>query len=138
MFRCLLQQTPRFNGIWSLQKRPVSTFIPQAPAANQEGKFWKITLTRSTIGLHPRTRENARVLGFKRRGNVVYRPITKELAGIILKLKEIVKVELVDHAAPLKTRATDGFEVIGRMNPLIAPGSKAAKPLLALRNKTSE
>ncbi|KAJ2443985.1 hypothetical protein GGF42_006456, partial [Coemansia sp. RSA 2424] len=93
MFRCLFQHTPRVNGLWGAQ-RQVSTFVPQAPAANQDGNFWKITLTRSTIGLHPRTRENARVLGFKRRGNVVYRPITKELAGIILKLKEIVKVEL--------------------------------------------
>ncbi|KAJ2460629.1 hypothetical protein GGI03_005233, partial [Coemansia sp. RSA 2337] len=81
---------------------------------------------------------NARVLGFKRRGHVVYRPITNELAGIILKLKEIVKVELVDKAVPIKNRAADGFEVIGRMNPLIAPGSKAAKPLLALRNKKPE
>ncbi|KAJ2062436.1 39S ribosomal protein L33, mitochondrial [Coemansia sp. S146] len=136
MFRCLLQRTPRFSGIWG--QRQASTFIPQTPAANQNGKFWKITQTRSAIGLHPRTRENARVLGFKRRGHVVYRPITNELAGIILKLKEIVKVELVDQAVPIKKRAADGFEVIGRMNPLIAPGSKAAKPLLALRNRNPE
>ncbi|KAJ2465612.1 hypothetical protein GGI02_004644 [Coemansia sp. RSA 2322] len=93
---------------------------------------------RSPIGLHPRTRENARALGFKRRGNVVYRPITSELAGMILRLKEIVKVELVDQAEPLKTKAADGFEVIGRMNPLIAPGSKAAKPLIPLRSRNPE
>ncbi|KAJ2005533.1 39S ribosomal protein L33, mitochondrial [Coemansia thaxteri] len=105
---------------------------------NQDGKFWKITLMRSPIGLHPRTRENARALGFKRRGNVVYRPITSELAGMILRLKEIVKVELVDQAEPLKTKAADGFKVIGRMNPLIAPGSKAAKPLIPLRSRNPE
>ncbi|KAJ1825312.1 hypothetical protein GGH91_000165 [Coemansia sp. RSA 2671] len=136
MFRCLFQRTPSLSS--ALSQRQASTFVPRTPAANQDGKFWKITLTRSPIGLHPRTRENARVLGFKRRGNVVYRPITKELAGIILKLKEIVKVELVDQALPLKTKAADGFEVIGRMNPLIAPGSKAAKPLHALRKKGTE
>lgn len=110
-------------------------FTPATPATNEAGQFWKITLTRSPIGLNPQVRENVRALGFKRRGNVVYRSITNELAGKILKIKEIVKVELVGKAESLKTPAANGFEVIGRMNPQIAPGSKAAKPLLPLRKR---
>ncbi|PIA16267.1 hypothetical protein COEREDRAFT_8674 [Coemansia reversa NRRL 1564] len=98
-------------------------------------KLWKITLKRSTIGLHPQTRENARVLGLKRCGHVVYRPVTNELAGIIIKVKEIIKLELVDRVDPPKTGAPSGFEVIGRLNSRIASGSKAAKPLLPLRAK---
>ncbi|KAJ2714456.1 hypothetical protein H4R19_001722 [Coemansia spiralis] len=113
-------------------KRAVSTDQP----ANSGGKLWKITLRRSPIGLHPRIRENARVLGLTRCGHAVYRPITNELAGIIIKVKEIVKVELVERATPLKQPAPNGFQVIGRLNPLIAPGSKAAKPLLPLRKQS--
>ncbi|KAJ1937362.1 hypothetical protein EC988_007913 [Linderina pennispora] len=92
------------------------------------GKFWKITLQRSPIGLPPRTRQNAEALGLRRRGNIVYRPITNELAGVVLKLKEIVKLEIVDSVQESKTPASDGFEVIGRMNPMIASGYTPAKP----------
>ncbi|KAI9502724.1 hypothetical protein GGI25_004450 [Coemansia spiralis] len=106
-----------------------------APTANAQGKFWKITLQRSPIGLHPRTRENARALGLLRRGHSIYRPISNELAGMILRIKELVKVELVDKVESVKTNAPNGFEIIGRTNPLIAPGSKAAKPLLPLRQR---
>ncbi|KAJ2402369.1 39S ribosomal protein L33, mitochondrial [Coemansia sp. RSA 2559] len=113
-----------------------TTITPNTPKPNEQGQFWKITLKRSPIGLHPRTRENARALGLERRGHIVYRQISSELAGMILKLKEIVQVELVDKVEPLKSKAADGFEVIGRMNPQIAPGSKAAKPLLPLRPKS--
>ncbi|KAJ2852518.1 hypothetical protein IWW36_000146 [Coemansia brasiliensis] len=98
-------------------------------------RLWKITLKRSPIGLHPNTRENARVLGLTRCGHVVFRPVSNELAGKILKIKEIVKVELVDKVTPIKNEAASGFQVIGRMNPVIAPGSKAAKPLLPLRKR---
>ncbi|KAJ1726125.1 39S ribosomal protein L33, mitochondrial [Coemansia biformis] len=103
--------------------------------ANSDGKLWKITLRRSPLGLHPRIRENARVLGLTRCGHTVYRPVSNELAGMIIKVKEIVKVELVDRAEPLKQQAPDGFQIIGRLNPQIAPGSKAAKPLLPLRRQ---
>ncbi|KAJ1667040.1 39S ribosomal protein L33, mitochondrial [Coemansia sp. RSA 1813] len=141
MFRILshnLVNPARLNTIAEI--RYLSTIsaraaTPSTPKPNEQGKFWKVTLKRSPIGLHPRTRETARALGLERRGHVVYRQISSELAGMILKLKEIVKVELVDKVEPLKTKATDGFKVIGRMNPQIAPGSKAAKPLLPLRQK---
>ncbi|KAI8323050.1 hypothetical protein GQ54DRAFT_244200, partial [Martensiomyces pterosporus] len=76
--------------------------------------FWKITLNRSPLGLPPKTRKNAIALGLKRRGHVAYRPISNELAGMVIKLKEIVKVELVDKVESLRTRAPDGFEVVGR------------------------
>ncbi|KAJ1646362.1 hypothetical protein LPJ64_002161 [Coemansia asiatica] len=115
-----------------------STLVPRTPAPNEQGKFWKLTLKRSTIGLPPKTRSNALALGLKRRGHVVYRPICNEIAGIVLKLKEVVGIELVDRVEPLKVRAADGFDVIGRMNPRVAPGSKAAKPLLPLRKRNNQ
>ncbi|KAJ2676337.1 hypothetical protein IWW42_000626 [Coemansia sp. RSA 1085] len=118
----------------ALQRCYASSASSQA-AETAKGKLWKITLKRSPIGLHPNTRENARVLGLTRCGHVVFRPVSNELAGKILKIKEIVKVELVDKVTPIKNEAASGFQVIGRMNPIIAPGSKAAKPLLPLRKR---
>ncbi|KAJ2076786.1 hypothetical protein H4R24_005509 [Coemansia sp. RSA 988] len=138
MFRCLanlrrashVPSTVRGATLFANNLRYAST-------ETTSNKLWKITLRRSPIGLHPQTRENARVLGLKRCGHVVYRPITNELAGVIIKVKEIIKLELVDQRDPPKTGAPSGFEVIGRLNPRIAPGSKAAKPLLPLRAKES-
>ncbi|KAJ2803578.1 39S ribosomal protein L33, mitochondrial, partial [Coemansia helicoidea] len=114
-------------------KRAAGTAAP----ANSDNKLWKITLRRSPLGLHPRIRENARVLGLTRCGQAVFRPVSSELAGMIIKVKEIVKLELVERAVPLKQRAPDGFQIIGRLNPQIAPGQKAAKPLLPLRRQSS-
>ncbi|KAJ1826314.1 hypothetical protein LPJ56_002240 [Coemansia sp. RSA 2599] len=139
MLRSILPKTQATAANF-LAKRfsSTTTVVQKTPATNAEGKFWKITLNRSTIGLPPKTRSNALALGLKRRGHVVYRPITNELAGIVLKLKEVVRIELVDKVEPLHVKAADGFEVIGRLNPRIAPGSKAAKPLLPLRKRSTQ
>ncbi|KAJ2778106.1 39S ribosomal protein L33, mitochondrial [Coemansia javaensis] len=115
--------------------RAASTAAPAAPAANS-GRLWKITLRRSPIGLHPKIRENARALGLTRCGHVVYRQVSDTIAGKIIKVKEIVKLELVGRVEPIKKPAPAGYEVIGRLNPQIAPGSKAAKPLLPLRKRS--
>ncbi|KAJ2719779.1 ATP citrate lyase subunit 1 [Coemansia sp. Benny D115] len=138
MFRGLLQRTGTAATRFSKTLTTPAAPVPEAPKANAEGKFWKITLHRSTIGLHPKTRQNALALGLKRRGRVVYKPINNEIGGIILKLKEVVRVEIVDKVESHRNPAADGFEVIGRMNPMIAPGSKAAKPLLPLRNNRAQ
>ncbi|KAJ2782475.1 hypothetical protein GGI15_002905 [Coemansia interrupta] len=136
MFRCIAQRsTTAATSQTHFGVRLLSGTVQTTPAANAEGKFWKITLQRSTIGLPPRTRENARALGLKRRGHVAYRAISNEIAGQIVKLKEVVKVELVDKVEPLHVKAANGYEVIGRMNPQVAPGSTAAKPLLPLRKR---
>ncbi|KAJ2158694.1 hypothetical protein GGF46_003590 [Coemansia sp. RSA 552] len=125
-----LVQTPLRSPIVQALRQSSSVAVPPPG----EGKLWKITLKRSPIGLHPRTRENARVLGLTRCGHTSYRPVTNKIAGMVVKIKEIIKLELVDQVEPLRSRAADGFEVVGRHNPQIAPGSKAAKPLLPLRH----
>ncbi|KAJ2355396.1 39S ribosomal protein L33, mitochondrial [Coemansia erecta] len=140
MFRCLTQtraaSLARASvGAEASQRHFLRYISTEAVESSSNEKLWKITLKRSPIGLHPKTRENARVLGLTRCGHVVYRRISNEMAGTILKVKELVKVELVDKIEPIKTKAADGFEVIGRLNPQIAPGSKAAKPLLPLRKR---
>ncbi|KAJ2145257.1 39S ribosomal protein L33, mitochondrial [Coemansia sp. RSA 353] len=140
MFRCLTQSrvgalarvSANANAAQIHGLRHAST---EAVESNSADKLWRITLKRSPIGLHPKTRENARVLGLTRCGHVVYRHVSPEMAGKILKVKELVKIELVDQIEPVKTKAPTGFEIIGRLNPRIAPGSKAAKPLLPLRKK---
>ncbi|KAJ2548975.1 39S ribosomal protein L33, mitochondrial [Coemansia sp. RSA 1933] len=142
MYRLLSQRlaNPTSARAFAELRALSTTFVraesPSTPKPNEQGKFWKITLKRSPIGLHPRTRENARALGLERRGHIVYRQISSEIAGMVLKLKEIVQLELVDKVEPTKTKAADGFEVVGRLNPQIVPGSKAAKPLLPLRPKS--
>ncbi|KAJ2707501.1 hypothetical protein FB645_000677 [Coemansia sp. IMI 203386] len=133
MYRCIFQTKSVASPLTFV--RHSSNLVQKTPTPNEMGKFWKITLNRSTIGLPPKTRSNADALGLKRRGHVVYKPINNEVAGIVLKLKEVVKLELVDKVEPLHVKAKDGFEVIGRMNKRIAPGSKAAKPLLPLRKR---
>ena len=64
--------------------------------------FFRITLHRSAIGMPERTRGVLQSLGLWRRNQVVFHPVHPQFAGMILKVKELVRVEEVD--APL-TRA---------------------------------
>lgn len=66
--------------------------------------FFKVTLKRSLIGLPQKTKLTAEALGVgsKRTGRTVYKTINPSNAGLILKLKELVDVEIVDEA---KTQA---------------------------------
>lgn len=56
--------------------------------------FYKITLVRSLIGTPQATRTIVKTLGLGKRGSTVYRRVTPAIAGSILKVKELVKVEL--------------------------------------------
>jgi large subunit ribosomal protein L30 len=58
-------------------------------------QFFKISLKRSTIGLAPEFKAAAKTLGLHRSHQTVYRPANSTNAGLILKLKELVKVENV-------------------------------------------
>ncbi|KAH9893837.1 ribosomal protein L30, ferredoxin-like fold domain-containing protein [Xylariomycetidae sp. FL2044] len=60
--------------------------------------FFRITLHRSAIGLPERTRGVLAALGLRRRGRTVFHPVSPEFAGMIFKVKELVKVEEVPHA----------------------------------------
>ncbi|CDH53185.1 predicted protein [Lichtheimia corymbifera JMRC:FSU:9682] len=79
-------------------------------------KYYKVTLTRSTIGLSKDYRAAAKTLGLHRLHQTKYHTVNPSSAGLILKLKEIVKVENVD-AIPEKVsnKAERGYKVVGSM-----------------------
>ncbi|KAK0389816.1 hypothetical protein NLU13_3389 [Sarocladium strictum] len=60
--------------------------------------FFRITLLRSAIGLPERTRGVLAALGLRRRTQTVFHPVEPQFAGMILKVKELVRVEEVPVA----------------------------------------
>ncbi|KAI7882709.1 hypothetical protein K492DRAFT_176060 [Lichtheimia hyalospora FSU 10163] len=88
-------------------------FSSSAAAAS---KYYKVTLTRSTIGLSKDYRAAAKTLGLHRLNQTKYHTVNPSSAGLILKLKEIVKVENV-NAIPEKVsnKAERGYKVVGSM-----------------------
>ena len=60
--------------------------------------YFRITLMRSAIGLPKRSTGVLKALGLRKRMKTVFYPVTPEVAGQIMKVKELVKVEEV--AAP--------------------------------------
>lgn len=59
--------------------------------------FFRITLHRSQIGMPQRTRDVLAALGLHKRGKTVFHPVHPQFAGMIMKVKELVKVEEVDR-----------------------------------------
>lgn len=96
--------------------RSFSTGIAQvAGEAIQETKsqFFKVKLCRGFIGLPQEVRERATTLGLTRKGQIRYVPVIPETMGAILKLKELIKLELVDEIKDDKKKTyPKGYQVI--------------------------
>ena len=60
--------------------------------------YYKATLVRSLIGMPKATRGIVKALGFGKRGSVIYRRVTPQVTGSLLKVKELVQVEVTPHA----------------------------------------
>ncbi|KAG4440897.1 hypothetical protein IFR05_003647 [Cadophora sp. M221] len=60
--------------------------------------YFRITLMRSGIGLTKRTQGVLKALGLRQRMKTVFYPVTPEVAGQIMKVKELVSVREVDRA----------------------------------------
>ena len=60
--------------------------------------FWKVTLMRSGIGLSKRRNDTLVALGLRKRFRTVYKPVNPQIAGLLLRVKELVKLELVNEA----------------------------------------
>jgi large subunit ribosomal protein L30 len=60
--------------------------------------YFRIVLRRSAIGLPARSSGVLRALGLRKRMSVVYQPVSMHIAGMILKVKELVDVQEVDRA----------------------------------------
>ncbi|EDO14406.1 hypothetical protein Kpol_237p2 [Vanderwaltozyma polyspora DSM 70294] len=83
--------------------------------------FYKITLTRSLIGLPQATRNIVKTIGLGKRGSIVYREVTPSIAGSLAKVKELVSVELSDkmltrEEVNASRKSNPGFTVEKRVN----------------------
>ncbi|KAK3397426.1 ribosomal protein L30p/L7e-domain-containing protein [Sordaria brevicollis] len=57
--------------------------------------FFRITLHRSAIGLPKRTHGVLAALGLRKRNQTVFHPVEPQFAGMLMKVKELVRVEEV-------------------------------------------
>ena len=64
--------------------------------------FFKITLVRSSIGLPRKTQGVLQALGLRKRMRTVFHPVTPDIAGQIMRVKELVAVSEVDRALTQK------------------------------------
>ncbi|KAF1830353.1 hypothetical protein BDW02DRAFT_534241, partial [Decorospora gaudefroyi] len=59
--------------------------------------WFRITLTRSGIGMPAKTQGVLKALGLRKRMTTVYHPVTQSVAGQIMRIKELVDVKEVDR-----------------------------------------
>ncbi|KAF2200523.1 mitochondrial 54S ribosomal protein YmL33 [Delitschia confertaspora ATCC 74209] len=59
--------------------------------------YFRITLLRSAIGLPTKSTGVLKALGLRKRMATVYYPVTPDVAGQILRVKELVDVAEVDE-----------------------------------------
>lgn len=78
-----------------------------SPIVASPKSFFRITLHRSSIGMPERTRAVLAALGLHKRGRTVYHPVHPQFAGMVMKVKELVRVEEVDRRpSPAEIRAS--------------------------------
>jgi len=131
--RAMLRTISRFNGV-----RTLTTPTPPSPSSSSTPELsepssstpellhpppnthYKITLRRSAISLGDKIKGTLLALGIHRRFQTVYFPHSPEVAGKILRVKELVEVENVPtHAVMTSTqqrqarKATRGYKVVG-------------------------
>ena len=86
--------------------------------------FFRITLHRSAIGLPQRTHGVLAALGLRKRNQTVFHPVSPQFAGMIMKVKELVRVDEVDRAdealeADLKKIEGAGVHLLGLINDIL-------------------
>ncbi|MCJ1480501.1 hypothetical protein MMC06_000656 [Schaereria dolodes] len=60
--------------------------------------FFKVTLIRSAIGLPKKTQGVLAALGLRKRMRTVFHPVSPQVAGQIMKVKELIAVSEVGEA----------------------------------------
>lgn len=60
--------------------------------------FFRITLIRSAIGLPSKSLNVLKALGLRKRMNTVFHPVSPQVAGQIMRVKELIAVSEVDEA----------------------------------------
>ncbi|CAG8445479.1 7548_t:CDS:1 [Diversispora eburnea] len=82
--------------------------------------FFKITLRRSTIGMPRKLRAVVKALGLKRLSQTIYHAHTPIIAGMILKVKELLEVSNVKKVPTpeeRKHRTEPGYVILERYQP---------------------
>lgn len=79
--------------------------------------YYKITQTRSVIGLPPIVRKNIEALGLQRRFQTVYQRVSPSTAYRMSKVKELITVELVNEyknaqQINAERKFKPGFEIV--------------------------
>ncbi|KAF2089808.1 50S ribosomal protein L30 [Saccharata proteae CBS 121410] len=59
--------------------------------------YFKITLLRSAIGLPSKSLGVLKALGLRKRMRTVYHPVSQQVAGQVLRVKELVDVQEVEQ-----------------------------------------
>lgn len=79
--------------------------------------YFKVTQLKSTIGLPRVYKDTLRALGLTRRHQTVFHKVAPQQAGQLLRVKELVKVELAEEGLTkpqmrAERRGEPGFEFI--------------------------
>jgi ribosomal protein L30 len=93
--------------------------------------YWKVTLTRSGIGLSKNRTNTLVALGLRKRFRTVYKPVNPQVAGLLLRVKELIRLELVEttetqaaikaQRQPLKGYVVESVGGTGYVKPVDAP-----------------
>ena len=99
---------------------PSSTTLPESMASAPPNTHFKITLRRSALSLGDKIKGTLKALGIHRRFQTVYFPHSPEVAGKILKVKELVEVENVPRHLVFtkleqrqRRKSPRGYKVVG-------------------------
>lgn len=81
--------------------------------------FYRIQLYRSFIGMPQTIRDTCKAIGLSKRGSVVYKKVSPQIAGQVVKIKELVRVNLVEsletQQVELQSRkSSSGYKVVGK------------------------
>ncbi|KAF7895581.1 uncharacterized protein EAF01_009543 [Botrytis porri] len=80
--------TPSSSPTKVFHQKPWQKSPPPTPTS-----YFRITLTRSAIGLPKKSSRVLKFLGLHKRTSSVYHPVSSDIAGQIMKVKELVEVE---------------------------------------------
>lgn len=82
-------------------------------ASETTGKYFKVKLYRGFIGLPEVYRKWASTLGLRKRGQTAYVPIMPVTMGAIIRLKELLKVDIVEEKpASINPVYPKGYKVV--------------------------
>lgn len=96
------QYFPRTSNLVRLHLRTETQIeLPSSnhqDSAHETMSYFKVTLIRSAIGLPRKTQGVLSALGLRKRMRTVFHPVSPQIAGHIMKVKELVAVSEVESA----------------------------------------